>query len=148
MALDLDDADEAWAEFLTHANRVYTKLRAACHGQPLDWMWWKKKMDERRDDPLLCYIHHARNCDTHRLEPMTQHVESASVMVKDPAGRDALYGPAHLRPLPVIDKCVTYYPPTKHKGYNLAEYVECALITHLAELHLQGLVAEAASRLR
>ena len=96
----LDEADDAWGEFLTHANRVYTKLRAACHGQGVDWMWWKKQINERRDDPLLCYIHHARNCDTHRLEPMTEHVHSDPGLLDVPGIGEAYHGTSHyLRPL-------------------------------------------------
>jgi hypothetical protein len=49
-ANDVEEKEDAWDGFLTHAGKIYSKLRAACHGQGLDWMWWKKKMDERRDD--------------------------------------------------------------------------------------------------
>src|SRR4051812_45982882 len=63
-----EESEDAYDAFLTHAGRVYEKLRAACHGQGVDWMWWRKKMDERRDDPLLLYIYKARNTETHRLE--------------------------------------------------------------------------------
>lgn len=148
LAESFDDAEEAWVDFLTHANRVYTKLRAACHGHPLDWSWWKKKMDERRDDPLLAYVHHARNCDTHRLEPMTAHI-SGGQHVFDVPGVGKVYhnGPAHIRPLSVVDKGVTYDPPNRHRDIVLA-YAEVGMLAFLAGMYLQELVAEAASRIR
>ncbi|MFL6725177.1 MAG: hypothetical protein ACJ8FS_01530 [Sphingomicrobium sp.] len=128
-----DDVADAWADFLAHANKVYAKLRAACHGQPLDWMWWKKKMDERRDDPLLAYIHHARNCDTHRLEDTTREMRSD---IQRPI----------LLPVAVIDKGILYPPPTEHRGQRSAGDV--AFTAWLAGTYLQELVAEAESRLR
>lgn len=144
----LEDADEAWGEFLTHANRVYTKLRAACHGQGVDWMWFKKKMDERRDDPLLSYIHHARNCDTHRLEPMTEHIEAGRGQSDVPGiGKISWGGVAHLRPLPVVDKAVTYDPPTHHFTIGIG-YADCGRLSWLASMYLHEMVAEAASRRR
>jgi hypothetical protein len=125
---DLPEADEAWVEFLTHAAKIYTKLRAACFCHPLDWSWWKKRMDERRDDPMLSYIHHARNCDTHRLEGLTELI---------PAGNG---NAAHLKALPVMDKGVIYHPPPDHE-----HVIEIML---LSAGKIQRLVAEANSRLR
>jgi len=65
---DIEEIEDAYDAFLTHAARIHEKLRAACYGHPLDWSWWKKKMDHRRDDPVQLYIHKARNAGTHRLE--------------------------------------------------------------------------------
>ena len=148
LAETLDDADDAWAAFLTHANRVYLKLRAACHGHPMDWRWWKKKMDERRDDTLLAYIHHARNCDTHRLDQMTEHVPAGQRVFDVPGfGKVAHSGPAHLRLLPVVDKGVTYNPPIDHMQKGIV-YADAGHVAFLASVHLHDLVAEAASRVR
>lgn len=148
LAETLEEAEDAWIDFLTHAGKVYTKLRAACHGQPLDWSWWKKKMDERRDDLLLAYVHHARNCDTHRLEPMTAQIPDGQHLF-DVSGMEKVQhrGPAHLRPLPVTDKGVTYDPPIRHKNIGLA-YADVGMIAFLAGLYLQELVSEAESRPR
>lgn len=147
-APSLDVADEAWVDFLSHANRVYTKLRAASHGQGVDWMWWKRQMDERRDDQLLSYIHHARNCDTHRLEPMTEHIDAGEGLTNIPGIGQVYYGSAaHLRPLPVTDKRETYDPPSVHRGTEIAG-ADCGRIASLASEYLYALVSEAASRCR
>jgi hypothetical protein len=144
-----EDAEDAWADFLTHANKVYLKLRAACHGQGVDWMWWKKKMDERRDDPLLVYIHHARNSDTHRLEDTTRRIPPGSHVVRMPLGGSYTYVSAvpHLRPLPVIDQGIVYPAPMEHKGQPYG-FGDVGFMAYAAMMHLQSLVAEAASRLR
>ena len=143
----LDDAEDAWVDFLTHANRIYLKLRLACHGQPLDWSWWKKKMDERRDDPLLCYIHHARNTDTHRLEDTVRRTPGSFVLTEPGCGEVNYSGPEHLLVLPVIDNGVVYQPPTEHLGEGLV-YPDAWHVSFLARKYLQALVAEANSRLR
>ena len=143
-----EDFEDAWADFLGHANKVYLKLRAACHGQGVDWTWWKKKMNERRDEPLLAYIHHARNSDTHRLEETTQRMPAGSHVADIPGLGPVHYsGPNHLRALPVIDCGVVYPVPTEFRDTKLI-YANVGHICLLAQLHLQDLVAEAASRLR
>jgi hypothetical protein len=125
-AATVEDAEDAWAEFLTHANKIYTKLKAACYGHPRDYGWYGKKLDERSSDPLLLYIHKARNCDTHRLEP---------IITSD------------RKPLPVIDKGVVYQVPEFHGGYEI-EDPSCVTIGYWAVVYLQDLVMEADSRLR
>ena len=144
---DFEDAEDAWADFLTHANRLYVKLRAACHGQPLDWTWWKKKLDERRDDPLLAYIHHARNCDTHRLEDTTQRMPAGEYVAEIPGGRFHYSIEQHLRPLPVTDKGILYPNPQWHMGRPHG-FADVAFMALVAGRYLQDLVAEANSRLR
>lgn len=144
-----EDAEDAWVDFLTHAGRLNEKLRAACHGQGVDWMWWKKKMDQRRDDPLLLYVHKARNADTHRLEDIVERVRDGRHKFQLPNYGTVVYdGPNHLRPLTVRDKQGnTYDPPLWHKG-RFHGYLTADMIAWLAHTHLQGLVSEASSRLR
>lgn len=145
-ATDLDEAEDAWVDFLTHANRVYLKLRAACHGQGVDWMWWRKMMDERRDDPLLAYVHHARNCDTHRLDESVERVPTGAHKVTVP-GLGQVSTPEHLRALPVTDAGVQYLPPTEHFGVPI-RYPQADTIAQLAHDYLEELVTAAAFRLR
>lgn len=130
LAPDIEEAEDAWVDFLSHAYRIHEKLRAACHGHPLDWMWWKKRMDERRDDPLLSYVHHARNGDTHGLQETTVRISGAMEH--------------RLRLAPAIDKGVEYpVPQMPELGDMSAETVAL-----LAGAYLEELVSEAASRLR
>jgi hypothetical protein len=121
-----EDAEDEWTVFLGHAGKVYTKLRAACYGHPRDFGWFGKKLDDRARDPLLLYIHKARNSDTHRLERLTED----------------------LKPLPVVDEHGVVYPvPTEHLGRDISN-ADVVTIAYYAAMYLQDLCAEAISRLR
>ena len=145
--LEFDDLEDAWADFLTHANRVYLKLRAACYGQGRDWTWWKKMMDERRDDPLLAYIHHARNSDTHRLDETTERLPAGEYLGEMNGVRFRYSIGRHLRPLDVIDKGVVYPRPQEHNG-RPHDFADVRFMALMGSRYLTTLVAEAASRLR
>lgn len=129
-----DEKEDAWDAYLTHASKIYGKLRAACHGEPLDWTWWKKKMDERQEDELLLYIHKARNSDTHRLEETTIRL-SAGVHTFNLPSYGVLVQNCvsdHLSPLPVRDKeGVVYNPPCRHKSRFIG-YMDVVTIMWLA----------------
>jgi len=62
-----EEAQEAWDQFLHTAHRVYPKLRAGAH-ETQSWAWFMRKLDDRKTDPLLEYLHQARNSDEHRLD--------------------------------------------------------------------------------
>lgn len=143
VAKDWEDAEDAYDAFLTHAGRVYEKLRAACFGHPRDWSWWKKKLDERRDDELLLYIHKARNSGTHRLEEGTKwigagqhrfHLQSYGT-IQQRCHFD------HLSPLPVRDKeGIVYEPPCRHRSRFIG-YMDCGT-NYLACWHISSGVGE------
>ena len=144
-----EDAEDAWADFLYCAGKVYTKLRAACHGHPRDWGWFGKKLDERSRDQLLLYIHKARNCDTHRLDDITEHhsVGTRTVTLAN-LGQVHQSGPRLIVPLAVTDKHGTVYDvPVKHKDLAI-QFADAGMIAFFASKYLQELVKEAASRLR
>lgn len=145
-ATERDEAEDGWIDFLTHANKVFTKLRAACHGQGLDWMWWRKIMDERRDDPLLCYIHHARNTDAHRLEDTVEWVAHGARVV-EVTGLGEMPLAAHLCAAAVTDRGIIYQPPAEHFGVPIG-YSDARIIAQLACNYLDELVIEATFRLR
>ena len=121
----LEDAEEAWDFFLHSANRVYAKLRAGALGHGRSWTWFRKKLDERGTDELLVYMHHARNCDQHRIEEITR---------REPANRQLLRGTGPQGPivivsdvghnlvlLPVIDRGVEYPVPRETRLGTIAD---------------------------
>jgi hypothetical protein len=143
-----EDAEDAWANFLDCAGKVYTKLRAACHGHPRDWGWFGKKLDERGRDQLLLYIHKARNCDKYRLDNIAEHHVGTRTITLANLGQVHHSGPLILLALPVTDKEGRVYDvPVKHKGLSI-QYADAGMISFFASKHLQELVKEAASRLR
>jgi len=46
-------------------------------------VWWGNKLHERRTDPLLRYLWHARNADEHTLQRINQ-LQSAHAKVVEP----------------------------------------------------------------
>lgn len=71
-AKSFDEASEAWADFLQAANSVYSKLETGSKGCGKSEAWFGRMKHERRTDPLLAYIHQARNVDEHGIEPTTE----------------------------------------------------------------------------
>lgn len=61
------DADNAWSDFLLAANGIYSKLEQGAKGCPESYAWFGKKLQERKADELLHYLHQARNADEHGI---------------------------------------------------------------------------------
>lgn len=66
-----DDAESAWSDFLIAASGIYSKLEQGAKGYPLSEPWFGVEKNLRRKDPLLRYIHFARNVDEHGIERVT-----------------------------------------------------------------------------
>lgn len=66
------DLESAWADFLLAANRIFTKLEQGAKTNGTSQAWFGRKKHERKSDPLLNYIHHARNADEHTLASVTE----------------------------------------------------------------------------
>ena len=59
--------ESAWLDFLLHHGTVYSKLEQAAKATSKGYAWFNKKKKERKDDPLLSYLHHARNAGEHTI---------------------------------------------------------------------------------
>jgi hypothetical protein len=62
------EAELAWSAFLMAASTVYSKLEQGTKGSGKCQGWYGRKKKERKDDPLLRYLHFARNSDEHGIE--------------------------------------------------------------------------------
>lgn len=67
-----DDAESAWSDFLLAASGIYSKLEQGAKGYPKSEPWFGAEKHLRKTDPLLRYIHFARNVDEHGLERVTE----------------------------------------------------------------------------
>ena len=67
-AKTLDDTEEAWTDFLVAASAIYSKLGEGAKGNSKSKAWFDKKKAERRNDPLLHYLHRARNSNEHGIK--------------------------------------------------------------------------------
>jgi hypothetical protein len=129
----LEEFGRAWRDFLTAANGIYFKLEAAkdTTSQP----WFGRKVQERKNDPLLSYLLHARNAGEHGIAPITgvtggeQTVKGGGhyVITQDWNERTKprvahlggeppaiVTAPWKVCLAPVTDRGITYTPPTTH----------------------------------
>jgi hypothetical protein len=121
-----------WSSFLSSAGRVFTKLEQGAKAAATTKSWFGTKVHQRRTDPLLCYLWHARNADEHAVLEITQPqpgtVREIAPTAEDLEGlkrsREAAgknepmtvlamleITPPHIRLLPVVNRGQTYYPP-------------------------------------
>jgi hypothetical protein len=72
IAANYDEAEEAWSDFLLAAATIYSKLEQGSKSKGTSAGWFGRKKKERRDDPLLRFLHHARNSDEHGIERVAE----------------------------------------------------------------------------
>jgi len=93
-ATTLDETESAWADLLLSGNAVYSKLEqgAKVSGKASAWYGRVKKL--RKDDPLLSYMHHARNSEEHGIEDVTKRMKAgeATITIREPFDPSKLQG--------------------------------------------------------
>ncbi len=70
---------QAWSDFLSQASRIYSKLEQGAKGCKTSEPWFGRMKAERKLDPLLAYIHHARNSDEHGLDYVVAETGSSLI---------------------------------------------------------------------
>jgi hypothetical protein len=94
-ATNYDEAEDAWTDFLLATGAIYSKLGngAKGNGKSLAWFGTKKKL--RKDDPVLRYLHYARNSEEHGLQRLTaRHPDANWESGPIPFGKRISLGPA------------------------------------------------------
>ncbi|WHQ69487.1 hypothetical protein [Methylorubrum extorquens] len=61
------ELSDAWTNFLVHSQAIYSILETGSGKQGRSAGWFGRKKHERRTDPLLRYLHHARNSEEHGI---------------------------------------------------------------------------------
>ncbi|MET4211454.1 hypothetical protein [Bradyrhizobium sp. LA2.1] len=163
-----EEAEEAWSDFLLAASTIYSKLEQGSKSKGSSAGWHGRKKKERKDDPLLSFLHHARNSDEHGIERVAErggnirdlggkplmfneyreHVitdvrDGETGEIKLQNIKAILHGPS-LVMIRVHDRGVSYDPPTTHMGKTIE--VEDNSLIGVASLgfeYLTKLVAEA-----
>jgi len=167
-----ESAEDAWSDFLMASSAIYSKLEQGAKGAK-SAPWYGRKKHERRTDPLLNYLHIARNSDEHGIDRVAARggnlhdiVGGAGEKLKFNERRPYrietvrdgktgevklsdiptyLYGPS-LQMVTVHDRRtgVSREPPTQHLGQPI--HLDDLWLTGVAELGLayfHRLVAEA-----
>lgn len=72
------EAEEAWVDFLLAANAVFSKLERGALSSGKSKAWFGRVKNQRKTDPLLRYLHFARNSEEHGIERVTQRAGNAT----------------------------------------------------------------------
>jgi hypothetical protein len=70
-ARSFDHVETAWSDFLLAASAIYSKLDQGAKSSARSTAWFGRVKRLRKTDPLLRYLHHARNSDEHGIEDTT-----------------------------------------------------------------------------
>jgi len=159
--------EAAWTDFLMAAGRVFTKLEQRAKTSGPSKAWYGRQKHLRRNDPLLSYLHHARNIDEHGLEPVTKlrpggvgigtrgrtHVEHLSIQsdetgiqIRGQTSGDPLVisvTPASSRLVTAVDHGDKYEPPTEHLGIPIKDPSPVA-VANLGLTFLRSMTEDAA----
>ena len=160
------EMDSAWASFLLAANAIYSKLQQGAKRNRESEAWFAQKRDIRANDPLLHYLHEARNSEEHSLEiiaaPGIVSLESlhedvivsnsdgiARVDFKDNAGfrpgepLAQLTIGVRIQAVKNQRSRITIPVPASHMGHAI-QSCSAVEVTKLGLAYLENLVAEAA----
>jgi hypothetical protein len=163
-ATNLNDLADRWSEFLTEVQRFYTRLmKATEHGPSKGWFDQVKNL--RKTDPLLRYVHHARNADEHGIERITARVRTLTI--GDPGEYAAIehleigtdgqiktlkvtqgtvrWHPEQVIFVAVVDRGETYQPPMAHLGNPICSE-SLISVAELAIQYLDSLISEASEK--
>lgn len=82
----LDERASAWSDLLLAGNAVYSKLEQGSKVSGKAAAWFGRAERVRKLDPLLAYMHHARNSEEHGIEDITSRVKAgdASFTFREP----------------------------------------------------------------
>jgi hypothetical protein len=166
-ATNFRDAESAWVDFLIAASSIYAKLEQGAKGNKKSEPWFGRKKNERKTDPLLSYLHHARNSSEHGIEltvgetppnrdglgrqlKFNERTELFDYQAHDPktgelkAEGKALFAGPTLTPIHVKDRSGNIYdPPRFHLGRDifLADFADG--VAKQAITYFKSLISEA-----
>jgi hypothetical protein len=98
-AQSYQQAEDAWSTFLLNANAIYSKLEQGAKGHGSSEAWFGRMKRERKKDPLLSYLHFARNSDEHGILRVTETVPGSATQLIKPG-----FGERHMITLTPADR--------------------------------------------
>ncbi|WP_172350838.1 hypothetical protein [Mesorhizobium sp. NZP2298] len=171
-ANNYEAAEQAWADFLVAVAATYSKLEQGAKGVGRSEAWFGRRKHQRKTDPLLKYLHFARNSDVHGIEHITHRdvptidgkpmgflpehfgreiplkVQRADPITHEPIGEPS---DATLRGPNIVLRTVTNAKfgdecavPTQHEGHAI-DVPTPQIIAELGLKYLTAMVAEARS---
>jgi len=149
-----------WPDFLMAANGVYSKLEQGAKASGTSKAWFGRKKHERKIDPLLSYIHHARNTEEHGLGNLTKRIAKGVHVLNAKKVIFTSYRHAQLHDTPSDGKFIpinpevclvrvhddryndSFDPPETHLGNRLPDVTPVG-VADAAVVYLQALILEA-----
>lgn len=164
---DRKSRESAWLDLISALGTAYSKLEQGAKGEGKSQAWFGKKKKERRDDPLLQYVHQARNAAEHGIERGSHYAEqSVSFTGLKPGAMAGLQMTADgLKPFStdpdmplhfvehdvvlttVRNHGVMFHPPIEHLGRSLDD-TGTTRVAELAVQYVTELIEEARSLVR
>ncbi|MFN8681716.1 hypothetical protein ACDP63_11315 [Paracoccus sp. P2] len=164
-----DELEAAWIGVLNAYYSFFEKCKAISKSESKSGRWFEGKVHARRTDPLLAYMHHARNAETHGLEG-SQKWDSGTLLLGIPGmgasesmtinlsfdhrgiptgtvrsndGRPitGYHAPARMYLVDVIDKGTSFPVPTEHLGKPLSS-TDPLLLSKLVQTYLRTMLEE------
>lgn len=157
------ERESAWIGLITALGTVYSKLEQGAKQNGASNAWFGRKKSERKSDPLLSYMHHARNCAEHTISHSgryAKHAASFTGTIKPGASFGLRATPEGMKPfstdpdmeiqavtddvhlITVRDRNVSYHPPSQHLGTPLTKF-GASEIGRLAIEYVESMLAEA-----
>lgn len=157
------ELEAAWSDFLLAAGRIFSKLEQGAKSNGTSRAWFGRQRHTRRSEPLLSYIHHARNADEHGIERITERKpaslgigSSGATYIKRMTVRHGLIEiegdgsplkvtviPGRAELIAVFDHGDKYEPPTQHLGNAISDQSPLA-VAELAIAYLRTMIDDAA----
>lgn len=164
--------ERAWSEIVAQFGRVYSKLEQGAKGCKASEPWFGRVKHTRGSDPLMSYLHHARNSEEHGLDhitrrgadgltlgfPATTEVKVGFEMMIDDKGAMHVRNPTVDSPnggvnrvevvnprvelVPVKDRGIAYAPPEMHDSKPIVDRSPRGC-AGLAISYLEGMLAQA-----
>jgi hypothetical protein len=139
-APSLEEYATAWQDFIERLAKLWIKAEKECQPFRARFQPWQGRFKAIRDsDELLRYLHQARHADQHSIQPMTQEVlgqlmlsipplGTVEVQLDPEKGKLKIIGECSFALnqnrgymlLPIVNRSVTYNPPTEYLGEKLS----------------------------
>lgn len=143
---NLSEARRGWSAFLSHANRVFSKLEQGAKTSASS-PWYGTIIRARKRDPLLQYIHQARDAENHgdttlsqdtvvqRATPNVRLLITAEALATGLGNSGASMDLPVLSLLPVKTRSGIYMPPKRHLDQDIRPSIEIVAEATLAYLN-------------
>jgi hypothetical protein len=164
-ARNFDELEDGWRDYLGALEKAWLKAERECQTVRDQFEPWQQPFRaERKSDPLLCYLTHARNADTHTIQDTLN--QTAPTVGLGPAYGNSWYIekleirngqithysgdkplkttfiPGRLELVTVIDRGVSYQPPTTHRGKPLSK-TDPVSVAEVGLAYYEGFILEA-----